>query len=172
MSEYKNFREEVLIRTKSIWDEYLKEHNEDGFEITLAINILSMVLLRLTGIEEEYGQKPSYDEFSEIINTYCTTYFVCADVNKQKPYECDGENFVSYLRNGFAHIHIYPYCENGKISKIEVRSRKSEPYFIYSFEASKFCDFVNAALEFAREQERKMTGEQFKEGEENGNPNL
>ena len=131
-----------------------------------------MVLLRLTGIEEEYGQKPPYDEFSEIIKIHCTAHFIGADVNEQKHYECDGEKIVSYLRNGFAHIHIYPYCENGKISKIEVCSRKSEPYFIYSFEASKFCDFVNAALEFAREQERKMTGKQFKEEEENGNPNL
>ena len=98
MSEYKNFREEVLSRTKSIWDEYLREHNEDGFEITLAINILSMVLLRLAGIEEEYGQKPPYDEFSEIIKIHCTAHFIGADVRYPK-LKCAPEkvNLILYI---------------------------------------------------------------------------
>ena len=75
------------------------------------------------------------------------------------------KKIVTCLRNGFAHIHIYPSYSDGKISGVEIRSQNKVPYFAYVFDADAFCAFVDKSIDFMRCFEAK-TGKTPDEGPE------
>lgn len=155
MSKYNNFREEIFGRTQIIWEECLGRHKEDGFETTLAISILSMVLMRVKAIGDEYGGEPFYHKFAEIVRKHSRICY--GENNVCDAQEQDDEKVVRRLRNGFAHIFIYPEQPKGKITGVKICSRKEKPCFTYYFEAEEFCAFVDESLDFMRcfEAERK-----------------
>ena len=151
MSMYPQFEKCIFCRTKTVWDEYRKNHETNGFEITLGISVLTMLMTRITGMNEEYGNG-AFDEFNpiaEIIRENSNVTCYNSDGKRQSD-----KRYVEYFRNGLAHIHVKPINGNKEVKQIVVCSKNKEDretgkaYFEWLFDNKSFCHLIDEILCF------------------------
>jgi len=146
MSEYPKMERCIICRTELLWKEYKETHEADGFEVTLAVNFLTMLLSRFDGMYEEYAIEPPYAQLATELKKYAKITYYPEDGGQTTEFQLCDKKLIHYLRNGFDHIHIRDSKNDGYISKLHIKSRKNLCSYEYEFDASNLCNFLETIM--------------------------
>lgn len=88
MSEYPKMERCIICRTELLWKEYKETHEADGFEVTLAVNFLTMLLSRFDGMYEEYAIEPPYAQLATELKNMLRLHIIPRTVARQRNSSC------------------------------------------------------------------------------------
>lgn len=146
MSEYPRMERCIICRTEFLWKEYKETHRGDGFELTLAISFLTMLLSRFDGMHEEYAIRPPYAQLATELKKCASVAYYPEGSDRAAELNVSDKDLIHLLRNGFAHIHIEGLNKDGYIDKLYIKSRNESCRYEYEFTASDLCIFLEATM--------------------------